>query len=126
MAMLIILLAVVLSLGGIVWKIDHNAYVRGEKTCQEKQAKADAKIAEQGAALKLEAENKIIDMTASFEAGEQKQKSRQSISQQKGLQNAQTDKALRDPKCNLDANSLRDLNSARSGLRSSADSAKAP
>lgn len=122
-----IIAAVVLGLlGGMYWKIDSNGFDRGERTCKEAIAKAQEKLIAEEAKRKAEAETKIQDMVSAFDAGEKKGAARQSQFVSKGTNHVATEPVFSNKLCVLPTDSLRNLNAARSSVRSSTDPAKTP
>lgn len=126
MIYLIVALVGILSIGGIYFKISHDGYNKGLAACQEKLAEAQEEARQEGEKRKAAAAVKIQDMQSAFEAGEMKGQAMRNKQLSKGIQNATTDKGLLNTSCVLDNASLLDIQSARSGLRSSTNSGKTP
>jgi hypothetical protein len=90
---------------------------------QQAQAEADAKIRAQAAAATQEAENKIVDMTAAFEAGEANAKTITKTVYVKGQSYVASQPVFSNPLCVVPPDGMLVLNRQRASLRAAADPA---
>jgi hypothetical protein len=117
----ILIAAVILVFAGSIF----GAYNWGEKNgaaeYKEKQEQAQAKIDEQAAVMVREANNKITDMQAAFEAGKEQAKVVTKTITIRGQSDVAKYPVFSNPVCVLPADSLQFLNRARANLRTAAD-----
>lgn len=103
--------------GGGVSAWDDYWSTKAAKAQQEAQVKLEAEIS----ALKANAENHIIDMQASYDAGRRNAEKRTGDALTKGAKNVTTYPVFSNPQCVLPPDVLLDLNGARASVRSATD-----
>ncbi len=117
----IAIIAVILAIGGGVTGYTlyerHQAVAAYELKVSEQEAKLAAKDAE----LVQEANNKIIDMSAAFDAGQAQAKVVTQKIYVKGQAYVASDSGLSNPQCRMSDDSLHFLVGALSSMRTAAD-----
>lgn len=121
MGYLLLIIAVAFGAGGFYGGYEWEAgkVARAEKAQAEAQAKVDA----QARAIEQEAQNKIIDMTAAFDAGEAKAKVVTRTVYAKGQQYVATNAVFSNPVCVVPADGMSIVNGARAGVRTASAAA---
>lgn len=93
---------------------------------EAKRLAAEAQVAEQARELEQEAANKLVDMSAAYEAGESKARVIVKTVVAKGQAYAASDQGLSNPACVMAPASLQYLRAALSGMRSATDPGESP
>ena len=119
--MAILALAGVLLFAGWTGAVWHYASSHAEAAYKEKQEQAQAKIDEQAAVTVREANNKIADMQAAFDAGKEQARVVTKTITVRGQSDVAKYPVFSNPVCVLPADSLQFLNRARANMRTAAD-----
>lgn len=114
-----IVAVIVVSVG--MWGVYEWGYTRGKVAEAKAWEEEKAQLVSELAQAKAEAATKIDDMMAAFEAGKEQGKTKFITIKEKGKSDVATYPVFSNPVCVLPDDSLRNLQSARRGMRSAAD-----